>query len=108
MSAPASAFHDLDHYVALPRVSGLALSPDGTRLAYAWVPEGTNSHPDITAHVWTVALTGTAEPTQLTTGSISVVDYTRRRPLVRLIGGAVDPRPSFLTGKGPTVGGSVG
>ena len=27
MSAPASAFHDLDHYVALPRVSGLALSP---------------------------------------------------------------------------------
>ena len=32
MSAPASAFHDLDHYVALPRVSGLALSPDGTRL----------------------------------------------------------------------------
>ena len=32
MSAPASPFHDLDHYVALPRVSGLALSPDGTRL----------------------------------------------------------------------------
>ena len=32
MSVPASPFHDLDHYVALPRVSGLALSPDGTRL----------------------------------------------------------------------------
>ncbi|WP_134772823.1 alpha/beta fold hydrolase [Ornithinimicrobium flavum] len=32
MTAPASPFHDLDHYVALPRVSGLALSPDGTRL----------------------------------------------------------------------------
>lgn len=31
-SAPTSAFHDLSHYVALPRVSGLALSPDGTRL----------------------------------------------------------------------------
>lgn len=55
------------------RPEHLALSPDGTRLAYAWVPEGTNSHPDITAHVWTVALTGTAEPTRLTTGSISVV-----------------------------------
>ncbi|WP_109474331.1 S9 family peptidase [Ornithinimicrobium cavernae] len=25
-------FHDLDHYVAMPRLSGLALSPDGTRL----------------------------------------------------------------------------
>ncbi|WP_131104153.1 S9 family peptidase [Ornithinimicrobium sufpigmenti] len=32
MSAPASPFHDLDHYVALPRVAGLALSPDGSRL----------------------------------------------------------------------------
>ena len=32
MTTPASPFHDLDHYVALPRVSGLCLSPDGTRL----------------------------------------------------------------------------
>ncbi|MDO5740177.1 MAG: prolyl oligopeptidase family serine peptidase [Ornithinimicrobium sp.] len=32
MTAPVSAFHDLDHYVALPRVSGSALSPDGSRL----------------------------------------------------------------------------
>ena len=29
---PASVFHDLDHYVAVPRLSGLALSPDGSRL----------------------------------------------------------------------------
>ena len=29
---PATAFHDLERYIALPRVSGLALSPDGTRL----------------------------------------------------------------------------
>ncbi|GIG38094.1 prolyl oligopeptidase family serine peptidase [Cellulomonas pakistanensis] len=28
-------FHDLDAYVALPRMSGLALSPDGTRLVTA-------------------------------------------------------------------------
>lgn len=41
-------------------------------------------------------------------GSISVVDYSRPKPLVRLVGGAVDPRGSFITGKGPTVGGSVG
>ena len=32
MTVPASPFHDLSHYVALPRVSGLALSPDGDRL----------------------------------------------------------------------------
>jgi dipeptidyl aminopeptidase/acylaminoacyl peptidase len=29
---PATPFHDLDHYLAIPRVSGLALSPDGKRL----------------------------------------------------------------------------
>jgi dipeptidyl aminopeptidase/acylaminoacyl peptidase len=29
---PLTPFHDLDHYLAIPRVSGLTLSPDGTRL----------------------------------------------------------------------------
>lgn len=29
---PATPFHDVDHYLAIPRVSGLALSPDGKRL----------------------------------------------------------------------------
>ncbi|WP_077488294.1 S9 family peptidase [Sinomonas mesophila] len=29
---PETPFHDLDHYVAIPRISGLALSPDGSRL----------------------------------------------------------------------------
>ncbi|SOC52047.1 S9 family peptidase [Ornithinimicrobium cerasi] len=32
MTAPVSVFHDLSHYVAVPRVSGLAMSPDGSRL----------------------------------------------------------------------------
>ncbi|RIK14481.1 MAG: S9 family peptidase [Acidobacteria bacterium] len=32
MSSPSTPFHDLDHYVAVPRLSGLAVSPDGTRL----------------------------------------------------------------------------
>ncbi|WP_423183056.1 prolyl oligopeptidase family serine peptidase [Arthrobacter sp. NyZ413] len=31
-TSPETPFHDLDHYLAIPRVSGLALSPDGTRL----------------------------------------------------------------------------
>jgi dipeptidyl aminopeptidase/acylaminoacyl peptidase len=29
---PETPFHDLDHYLAIPRVAGLALSPDGARL----------------------------------------------------------------------------
>ncbi|MBB6405885.1 dipeptidyl aminopeptidase/acylaminoacyl peptidase [Arthrobacter sp. AZCC_0090] len=29
---PKLLFHDLDHYLAIPRVGGLALSPDGSRL----------------------------------------------------------------------------
>jgi dipeptidyl aminopeptidase/acylaminoacyl peptidase len=29
---PETPFHDLDHYLAIPRVSGLAVSPDGGRL----------------------------------------------------------------------------
>lgn len=32
---PPTPFHDLDAYVALPRMSGLALSPDGTRVVTA-------------------------------------------------------------------------
>jgi dipeptidyl aminopeptidase/acylaminoacyl peptidase len=34
-ATPPSPFHDLDAYVALPRMSGLALSPDGSRLVTA-------------------------------------------------------------------------
>jgi len=30
--SPATAFHDLDHFIALPRLSGLAMSPDGSQL----------------------------------------------------------------------------
>ncbi|NKX55079.1 S9 family peptidase [Arthrobacter mobilis] len=32
---PATPFHDLEHYIALPRLSTLALSADGTRLVTA-------------------------------------------------------------------------
>ena len=32
---PATPFHDLDAYVAIPRLSGLVLSPDGSRLVTA-------------------------------------------------------------------------
>lgn len=55
------------------RPEHLALSPDETQLAYTYVPAGTNSHPDITAQVWVADLDGTSEPTQVTTGSVSLV-----------------------------------
>ena len=32
MSEPRTSFHDLTDFIALPRTSGLTLSPDGTRL----------------------------------------------------------------------------
>ncbi|WP_432245429.1 prolyl oligopeptidase family serine peptidase [Arthrobacter sp. G.S.26] len=32
---PLTPFHNLDHYLSIPRVSGLSLSPDGTRLVTA-------------------------------------------------------------------------
>lgn len=31
-TAPETPFHDIDHYLSIPRVSGLTLSPDGKRL----------------------------------------------------------------------------
>lgn len=41
-------------------------------------------------------------------GSISVIDFSGAKPLVKLIGGAVDPRGAFRASHGPTVGGGVG
>jgi hypothetical protein len=31
-AVPETPFHDLDHYLAIPRLSGLTLSADGQRL----------------------------------------------------------------------------
>jgi dipeptidyl aminopeptidase/acylaminoacyl peptidase len=61
----ATPFHDLDAYVALPRVGGLALSPDGTRL----VTTVATLNPKRTAHVtalWEVDPTGEAPARRLT------------------------------------------
>lgn len=61
------------------RPEHLVLSPDGTRLAYAYVPEGVTTDPTVTAHVWVVDVDGGdggdggAGPTQLTEGAVSLV-----------------------------------
>ena len=58
-------FHDLEAYIALPRIGGLALSPDGTRL----VTTVATLNPKRTAYVtalWGVDPTGTAPARRLT------------------------------------------
>jgi dipeptidyl aminopeptidase/acylaminoacyl peptidase len=64
---PNTAFHDLQDYVALPRLAGLALSPDGTRLvttAATLNPERTRLRPAL----WEVDPTGEAPARRLTRG----------------------------------------
>ena len=61
----ASPFADLDAYVALPRVSGLHLSPDGTRL----VTSVSSLDPEKTRHVtalWEIDPTGDRPARRLT------------------------------------------
>ena len=60
-----SPFHDLDRYLAIPRVGGLALSPDGTRL----VTTVQTLDPQRTAYrtaLWEVDPTGEAPARRLT------------------------------------------
>ncbi|WP_433272428.1 prolyl oligopeptidase family serine peptidase [Pseudonocardia xinjiangensis] len=64
---PNTAFHDLQDYVALPRLSGLALSADGTRLVTtvaALVPEKNRYRPAL----WEVDPTGERPARRLTRG----------------------------------------
>ncbi|MFE6968563.1 prolyl oligopeptidase family serine peptidase [Isoptericola sp. NPDC057653] len=58
-------FHDLDRYVELPRVGGLSLSPDGTRLVTT-VQTLDAKRTGWTTAVWEVDPTGTAPARRLT------------------------------------------
>ncbi|GGO89641.1 S9 family peptidase [Wenjunlia tyrosinilytica] len=63
--ADATAFHDLSAFVALPRIAGLALSPDGTRLitsAAELSRDGTRYVPAL----WEVDPAGEREAVRLT------------------------------------------
>ncbi|GAA2018660.1 S9 family peptidase [Nakamurella flavida] len=67
-SPPATPFHDLDAYLALPRVGGLALSPDGTRL----ITTVSTLDPARTAYagaVWEIDAAGEAPARRLTRGA---------------------------------------
>lgn len=58
-------FHDLERYIALPRVSGLVLSPDGTRLVTAVATLDEKRTRYVTA-LWEVDPTGEAPAHRLT------------------------------------------
>ena len=67
MTENPTPFHDLDAYQALPRLSGLVLSPDGTRLVTtvsALDPEGTRFRPAL----WEVDPAGERPARRLTRG----------------------------------------
>ncbi|MEE6287133.1 prolyl oligopeptidase family serine peptidase [Georgenia sp. MJ173] len=61
-------FHNLDDYIALPRLGGLALSPDGTRLAAA-VSALDEDRTAYVSAVWDVDPTGERPASRLTRGT---------------------------------------
>ncbi|HEY3681984.1 MAG TPA: alpha/beta fold hydrolase [Streptosporangiaceae bacterium] len=65
MSEPSRPFHDLDAYVAIPRVGALRLSPDGGRLV-ASVSELAPGGTKYTSAIWEIDPDGTAPARRLT------------------------------------------
>ncbi|MDM7829995.1 alpha/beta fold hydrolase [Cellulomonas edaphi] len=65
MTDAATPFHDLEQYVAIPRLSGLKLSPDGTRLVTAVATLDAKSTKYVTA-LWEVDPTGEKPARRLT------------------------------------------
>ncbi|WP_308259380.1 prolyl oligopeptidase family serine peptidase [Pseudonocardia sp. H11422] len=67
-TAPRTPFHDLQDYVALPRLGGLALSPDGSRLVTAVSTLNPERTRYLTA-LWEVDPTGDRPARRLTRGA---------------------------------------
>jgi dipeptidyl aminopeptidase/acylaminoacyl peptidase len=60
-----NVFAELNGFTALPRLTGLALSPDGTRLV-ATVQQPDDKGARYTSSIWHIPLEATAQPTRLT------------------------------------------
>ncbi len=60
---------DFDHFVALPRLSGLRLSPDGSRLVVAVATPGPDGK-ELRTALWQVDPGGTAAPRRLTRSAV--------------------------------------
>ncbi|MEW5810143.1 MAG: S9 family peptidase [Actinomycetota bacterium] len=66
--APGAPFHDLDAYLALPRVAGLAVTPDGSRVVTA-VSELNTDRTEFTSALWELDPDGFASARRITHGS---------------------------------------
>ena len=64
-AAPATPFHSLDSYIALPRVEGLALSPDGERVVLT-VATLSADRTRYERALWEVPARGEGDPRRLT------------------------------------------
>jgi dipeptidyl aminopeptidase/acylaminoacyl peptidase len=60
---------DFDHFIALPRLSGLRLSPDGSRLVVAVATLGPDSK-ELRTALWQVDPSGDAAPRRLTRSAV--------------------------------------
>lgn len=67
-TTPATPFHDLDAYLALPRLSSLALSPDGRRLVTS-VSALDDKQTAYVSSLWELDPTGQAPARRLTRGA---------------------------------------
>jgi dipeptidyl aminopeptidase/acylaminoacyl peptidase len=67
MDMTTTPFNDLDDYIALPRVSGLAVSADGSRVVTT-VAELNDKRTDYVSAIWEVDVKGRRPPWRLTHG----------------------------------------
>jgi dipeptidyl aminopeptidase/acylaminoacyl peptidase len=65
---PETPFHDIDHYLAIPRVSGLTLSPDGKRLVTTVSTLNGKGTEFVTA-LWEIDPTGQSHARRITRSS---------------------------------------
>src|SRR5262245_60275958 len=67
-ATPPTPFHDLDAYLALPRVSGLAVSPDGARVVTT-VTELNAKRTEYVSAIWELDPAGMRLARRLTRGA---------------------------------------
>ncbi|GGF39383.1 peptidase S9 [Williamsia phyllosphaerae] len=100
-------FHDLDRYIATPRVSGLAMSPDGRRLitTVATLDEKSTGH---TTALWEIDPTGHLPAARLTQGpdsaSAPTFDGSGALWFIRKSAPGPDENPTAAVWRLPTVG----
>jgi dipeptidyl aminopeptidase/acylaminoacyl peptidase len=105
-----TAFDDLDDFLALPRVSGLAVSPDGSRVVTT-ISELNDKRTEFVSAIWELDPTGQAPARQLTHGAKgeSAPTFTARNDLLFLAARATgeDDEPPASLWRLPVSGGEA-